>query len=532
VIISFAQPNKKYFIAFKDKVASTYSVSQPQQFLTQKALDRRAKYNIAITEQDLPVNATYVQQVTAVGVTIWGVSKWLNGVIITTNNPTFLTTINQLPFVKTSVDVMRKANVNNNKFENFNSLTQRAYQVFDSSYYGSGAPAVRQLNLAPLHNSGFTGESTLIAVMDAGFPSVNTLSVFDSINQQNKIVYTYDVVLNQAFVYANHGHGTAVLSCIASNKPNSFVGTGFGANIALIRTEDAPTENIVEEYYWAIGAEKADSIGADVITSSLGYTVFDNPLVSHVYANMNGKTAVCSQAATIAASKGIIVCVAAGNEGSNAWHYISAPADADSICTVGAVGINGVIAGFSSVGPTPDGRIKPTLMANGLGKAVADEFGNIVNANGTSFACPTLAGAIACLAQKFPLLKPQQIIDAVKASATLAQSPNNNYGWGIPNFGLASFLLSDTNNKSKNETKIYGTFSNENDLQIYFIKAKEIHNTIALYDFNGKLLMQTKITLNTQYDELTLPLSQALTSGTYILSIKGKTTNTTIKLFK
>lgn len=529
---SNAQTTKKYFIAFKDKNGSTYSTTNPQQYLTQRAIDRRTKYAIALTMQDLPVNDSYVQQVKSVGVAITGQSKWLNGVIVSTNDPSKITTITQLPFVLNSTDVLRKANVVSNKFTDATQYTQRSAQLYDSSYYGAGAAAVRQLNLSSLHNQGYTGTNTLIAVLDAGFPNVNTLAAFDSINQQNKIKYTYDVVLDQPNVYSYNGHGTAVLSCIAGNIPNSFVGTGFGANIALIRTEDAPTENIVEEYYWVIGAEKADSIGADIITSSLGYTVFDNPTQNHTYASMNGTTAVCSKAATIATHKGIVVCVAAGNEGQNSWQYISAPADADSICTVGAVSTQGIRAGFSSIGPTADGRTKPTVMANGAGKALVDEFGNITNANGTSFACPTLAGAMACLFQKHPTLTPMQLIEAVKLSATLAQSPNNQYGWGIPNFGLASFLLSDTNNKTNTENKIYGSITTENTLLLYFIKSKDSQLTITLLDMNGKTILQKNSVINTQYDETTLPINTAIASGTYLVRISGKNTNTTLRVIK
>lgn len=531
---ALAQGNKKYFIAFKDKNSSTYSTTLPLQFLTQRAVDRRTKYALPITTQDLPVNASYIQQVANVGVTISGISKWLNGVIVTTNDPTKITTINQLSFVKSSLDVLRKGNITNDKMDKLSASTARVYQqVYDSSYYGAGALAVKQLNLIPLHNQGYTGTNTLIAVLDAGFPNVNVFAAFDSINQQNKIKYTYDVVLNTPFVYANHGHGTAVLSCIAGNMPNNYVGTGFGADVALIRTEDAPSENIVEEYYWVIGAEKADSIGADIITSSLGYTAFDNPAQDHTYANMNGKTTVCAQAATIATRKGILVCIAAGNEGSNAWQYIATPADADSICTVGAVDVSGVRAGFSSIGPTADGRIKPTLMANGAGRALIDAgSGTVVNANGTSFACPTLAGAMACLFQKHATHTPLQIIEAVKLSATIGNSPNNLYGWGIPNFGLASFLLSDTNNKTISESKVYGAITTENVLMLYFIKNKDANTTLTLMDINGKTIMQHNLTINPQYDELTLPINTALTRGTYLVRISGKNTNTVLKMVK
>ena len=529
---SNAQSVKKYFIAFKDKTGSIYSTANPQQYLTQRAINRRAKYSIAITTQDLPVNDSYVQQVKSVGVAIAGQSKWLNGVIVSTNDPSKITTITQLPFVVSSTDVLRKSNVASDKFADATQYTQRSSQLYDSTYYGADAPAIRQLNLSPLHNQGYTGANTLIAVLDAGFPNVNTLAAFDSINQQSKIIYTYDVVLNQPNVYSYNGHGTAVLSCITGNIPNSFVGTGFGATFALLRTEDAPTENIVEEYYWVIGAEKADSIGADIITSSLGYTAFDTPTQNHTYANMNGSTAVCSKTATIATHKGIVVCVAAGNEGQNPWQYISAPADADSICTVGAVTTQGIRAGFSSVGPTADGRTKPTVMANGAGKALVDEFGNITNANGTSFACPTLAGAMACLFQKHPTLTPMQLIEAVQLSATLAQSPNNQYGWGIPNFGLASFLLSDTNNKTIIENKIYGSIATENTLVLYFIKSKDAQLTITLLDMNGKIMLQKNSVINTQYDEITFPITTAIPSGAYLVRISGNNSTTTLRVIK
>ncbi|UBM61157.1 S8 family serine peptidase [Candidatus Sulfidibacterium hydrothermale] len=452
VVTAFAQiaPNK-YYIQFTDKKNSPYSIEHPEEFLTARALARRARFHIPIKENDLPVNPQYVDSVAETGVKILNTSRWLNGVTVYTTDTALIDSIRHFSFVESTLKfapVRNQKNKKRNKFEIEKQLPATSYRVGIKSsdtlekLYGSAWTQINQINGTFLHEKGFRGEGMVIAVLDAGYSSVPTQPLFDSLRNDQRILGTKDFVNPGGDVYPPHYHGRMVLSCMAADDPGIMVGTAPKASYWLLRSEDAYTENVIEEYNWVSAAEFADSVGADIINSSLGYIDFDDTTFSHPYSDMNGHTCISTIGAEIAASKGILVVNSAGNSGQNtSFPWMGAPADGDSVLTAGAVTATGIRASFSSIGPTYDGRIKPTLMAMGESDAVADAVDSVVRASGTSFSSPVLAGMCACLWEAHPDATNMQIIEALKKTASLADSPNNLMGWGIPDFAQADAYL-------------------------------------------------------------------------------------------
>ncbi|MFC4262247.1 S8 family serine peptidase [Ferruginibacter yonginensis] len=450
---SYAQQTR-YLIKFKDKGSNPFSLNNPSQYLSTRALQRRTRYNIGIDSLDLPVTPRYVDSVRLAGaVTILNTSKWLNEVAIKTSDATALAKINNLPFVVSVVgiasftaEIPTPVNKNlgtldtNTAFENTNSfIGETTANVYN---YGRSNGQVQIHQGAFLHNHGFRGETMQIAVLDGGFFHYQTLPTFDSVRANNQIINTWDFVANNASVDEDDAHGMNCFSTIAANNPGLFVGTAPKAAFALFRTEDVATETKIEEHNMAAGFERADSLGIDVCTVSLGYTTFDFASQNYTYANMDGKTALSTIAADIAAKKGMLPVIAAGNEGQSPWRYIAAPADADSVLTVGAVDTLGVAAAFSSYGPSADGRIKPNVAAVGRNAIVASpSTGAPVYSNGTSFATPNLAGLTTCLWQAFPEFNNMTIIDAIQKASNRVATPNDRTGYGIPDMKKAFVVL-------------------------------------------------------------------------------------------
>jgi len=429
----------KFWILFKNKSGTPYTLSTPSTFLSAKSIARRAMYNTAYDNSDLPVTPSYISQVDNVpNVTVLYASKWLNGVVVTITSSfvaSALSTINSFSFVVSSGQVNKyKINLPDDI-----DATQTNNQLFDRAANTNGfsmgvtAAQNKELGVDCLHDLGFRGQGMTIAVLDIGFDNYSTNPVFDSVRARGGILGTRDFVDGGNNVEGDGSHGAHVLSCMAAVKPGFYIGSAPRADYWLFRTETGPTETISEEYNWIRGAEFADSAGVDILTTSLGYTEFDNPSQNHTPAMLNGRTAPMSIAATMAARKGMFVLNAAGNEGGSSWQKISVPSDADSICTVGAIDTLGVIAGFSSKGPTADGRIKPDLVARGLGAWIVAVGGNYSPANGTSFATPILAGAVACHWQANRALNNIAILRNLKSKASNAALPNNTLGWGRPN---------------------------------------------------------------------------------------------------
>ncbi len=442
----------RYIIQLKDKSGSSFSTSNPSLFLSQRAIDRRVRYNIPLAETDLPVNSNYIQSILGVGnVSVLNVSKWFNQVCILTTDPAAITRINALPFVKTSTPIAaRGANFIKpvNKFSYqinpaaTTSFTARPQSPVDNYDYGRAYPQIHLHNGEFLHNHGFRGEGMQLAIMDGGFLNYLTLPTFDSVRKNNQVLGTWDFVANKISVNEEHPHGMNCFSTIAANMPGTFIGTAPKASFYLFRTEDILSEYPVEEQNFTAAAERADSLGVDVLSVSLGYNTFDNSLFNYTYADMNGQKTLIAKAVNMAAQKGIAVVVAAGNEGNNAWHYLVTPADADSALTVGAVNVNRQIASFSSYGPNSDGQIKPDVAAVGAGAIIANNTSGLpTSSNGTSFACPILAGITTNLWQAFPEVNNMAIIEVLRKSADHNTAPDNRTGYGIPDVKKAFVLL-------------------------------------------------------------------------------------------
>ncbi|MGZ4061897.1 MAG: S8 family serine peptidase, partial [Bacteroidia bacterium] len=428
---------------FKDKAGTPYSTSAPSAYLSAKSIARRTTQGIAINSSDLPVTPAYVSQVAAVpSVTVLYRSKWLNGVVVKTNT-TGIAAINSLSFVATTNKVNRYSITLPlvNEALPAQGTANKMMQTESGGYnYGPAAWQANMIGVPCMHNAGYRGQGMTIAVMDIGFYQVNLNPVFDSLFAENRLLGTRDFVNGDTLVFEDgtETHGVEVLSTMAGNKPGTIIGTAPKASYWLLKTEDGYSETISEEYNWVRAAEFADSVGADICTTSLGYNQFDGGLNDHTYADMTGRKAPMSIAANMAARKGMFILNAAGNEGQSSWHYICAPADADSICTVGAVDSLKQKAAFSSFGPTADGRIKPDLCARGEAAYVVGPGGTGFYGNGTSFATPIMAGAVACLWQYSKYATNMQILAALKSTSSRSLTPNDSIGWGIPQICAAS----------------------------------------------------------------------------------------------
>jgi len=439
----------KHVVFFTDKNETTYSLSQPSSYLSARAIARRAKYTIAVDSTDLPVVERYVDSIRLAGsVTILGRLRWMNAVIIQTSDAAALNKINTFPFVKKRDSIAyRKVNarVTSNKTYYITpnaSTNQRLQQpLADSLNYGNTATQIKIHNGDFLHNIGARGQNMQVAFLDGGFFGYQTNPFFDSVRNQNRILATRDFVLNETSVNEDDAHGMACFSIVAGNIPGSYVGSAPYASFYLLRTEDVGSEQLIEEYNWGSGAEYADSAGVDVISSSLGYSTFDDPAYNHSYADMNGNTTIVSRFADLAAKKGMLVVNSAGNEGNKAWKYIVAPADADSVLSVGAVNGTGTIAAFSSFGPTSDGQIKPDVVSVGQGTFLSTSGGTVGTGSGTSFSGPNMAGLATCLWQLFPEFNSYKIIETLRRSADRYNAPHEQYGYGLPDMKKATGLL-------------------------------------------------------------------------------------------
>ena len=529
-------PAIKYAVYFKDKANSPYSVQNPAQFLSQRAIERRQKANIKITEQDFPVNPDYIAQVMKTGVKYIGKANWSNYIVVGTDESGMENKLKALPCVKNVVEIYNKKvaqkdilSILMEKLETKETKSTQGDNLQNLPYlnYGASFTQVNMLGIDYMHAKGYTGKDKIIAILDGGFYKVNELGPFSSLRENNQILGTWDFVMNEASVYEDITHGMSVLSCIAGIKQGQLIGTGPGAKFFLLRSEDANSETIAEEYNWEMAAVWADSAGADIINSSLGYTHFDGDIGNHTYANMDGNTTVVTRAADLAASKGILVVNSAGNEGASLWHYIGAPADGDSVLAVGAVGNDRKIAGFSSRGPSSDGRVKPNVCAVGLGTIVCSGSGTIVPANGTSFSGPLIAGAAACLWQANPDKTNMEIFDAIQRSAHKYNSPDDDYGYGIPNFGYADMLLKNQNSSSyykEQKILVYPNPIKDNEFFVDFFALNDGNIDINVSDMNGKIILQKqqnvyKQTLNLIYVQFPTQLAV----GTYVVTVvEGK----------
>ena len=442
----------RYIIKFKNKATNPFSIASPSAYLSTRAINKRTAYNIAIDSTDLPITPRYIDSVRLAGsVAILNRSKWLNQISIQTTDAAAITKITNLPFVESvsSIAARSMSQVNTlpkDKFElekNITSLptTERTTSTQNFFNYGTTFNEIKLHNGQFLHNIGLRGQGMLVAVLDAGFFNYTSLSSFDSMNVNNQVLQTWDFVAGNASVVEDDSHGMNCLSTIAGNIPGSFVGNAPKANFVLYRTEDPASEYPIEEHNWVSGLERADSTGVDIASTSLGYTTFDNATFDHTYSQMNGRTTIAAKGAVFANRKGMLLFAAAGNDGNNSWKYISTPADTDSLVTVGAVTTSGTVGSFSSYGPSADGRVKPEVAAVGVNAYVQNANNTIGTGNGTSFACPKMAGLGTCLWQGFPEFNNIVVRDALIKSGSQFATPNDRIGYGIPDVKKAFVTL-------------------------------------------------------------------------------------------
>ena len=423
-----------YRLTLKDKKGTTYSLAHPEAFLSAKALQRRNKQHITVDSTDLPVSARYLERIKTEKGEVIGQSKWNNTVLVKVIDSTSLKHLTALPFVVKATKVFTTPDSIATLTPDSVEKDTIATKAPRTSRYGKGQKQIAMLSGEKLHEAGFQGQGMTIAIVDGGYMNVDKIGYLKGVNIAGlkDFVYPYD-----ANLYHLLDHGTMVLSCMAANTDSLLVGTAPRATYLLLRSEDGRTENLVEEDYWAQAVEYADSIGADIVNSSLGYNKFDDPKASHLYREQDGKTALISRTASMIAPKGMILVNSAGNSGAGTWKRIGFPGDARDVLTVAALSADSINATFSSVGPTYDGRVKPDVAARGVAAALIDGRGIITKANGTSFATPITCGMVACLWQALPQKTASQIMDLVRRSADRHDHPDNIYGYGIPNFWKA-----------------------------------------------------------------------------------------------
>jgi serine protease AprX len=530
----------KLIVQLKDKGNNTFSLSNPSQYLSPRAIERRARYNIPVDSADLPVAGKYVDSIKNAGiVTIVSTSKWLNQVLIETTDQNAIQKIQTFSFVTSTrgIGYRSLSIILDDKFRdsiNTRPVTEASRTATTNGYdYGSSYTQVHIHEGDFLHNKGFHGETMQIAVLDAGFQQYKTLTAFDSIRLNQQVLGERDFVAYDNSVNEDDSHGMHCLSILSANWPGKMVGTAPKAKYWLVRTENAASEYPIEEYNWVVGAEFADSTGSDMISTSLGYSTFDAPSFNHSYAELYKNTTMISQGAAIATRKGIIVSVSAGNEGNNSWKYVTFPADADSVCSVGAVNSTGVIAGFSSYGYP--GKVKPNIVSVGVGTVIAGLNNVPVSGNGTSYSNPNVAGLIACLWQAFPAANNMKILDAVYRSADKYNNPDNRYGYGIPNFRIAYQLL-----KHDENIALYGSdwlFATPNpftsEVVVKFIGRIDGNVTISLLNAGGQVVASENFTSEKEevYNHTFTNLAN-LPSGFYSVKYTDGTTTKTIAVQK
>jgi len=545
ILISFAAEAQysRHIIRLANKQGTTHTLSDPTSFLSRKAISRRTKYNINVDSTDIPVSAAYLDSIKKAGtVVILSTSRWLNQVLIRTTDANALLKINSFPFVKKTEPIAERATFPANAEDKFADEKITVSQQRPSTTvtgdlidYGS---SYRQIHIHEgeyLHNAGFRGQGITIAVLDAGFRNYSTISAFDSLKKNNQILGQYDFVNNETSVNEDNAHGLYCFSIMAANLPGQYVGSAPKASYYLFRTEDEFSEYPVEEHNWVVAAEQADSLGADMISSSLGYSLFDDPAFHHSHADMNGNTTMVTRGADLAARKGMIVCNSAGNSGNDSWKYIIAPADGDSVLAVGAVDANGTIAGFSSYGPSSDGQIKPDVASVGAGTYVIATNGAVAQGDGTSFSNPNMAGLIACLWQAFPEFSNMQIIDAVKRSASKYSNPDDRVGFGIPNMRLAYQLLLEKKYEGLLEDEWVKAFPNPfmADLSV-LVNAKESGTVqYMLFDMAGKMIQQgSQPSTKDRVISIRIPGLDQLPRGAYNLRVLNGNWDKTVRLLK
>jgi len=515
----------KYFFEFTDKRKTTFSIDRPDSFLSEKTIQRRIRNNIPIDSTDLPVAAAYIDSLYAHQWKIIYPLKWFNGVVIQLSDSLDTNVKTQFPFVKNVIKLSGHG-LGNTKSHGVSESCPPTLQ------YGLAYTQISRIKGHCLHNSGFKGKGISIAVFDAGFNGADTILAFKEMRESNRLLTIKDFVADNLIKTMNSSHhGTQVLSLMTASLHDELIGTAPEANYLLLRTEDTESEYLIEEYNWAAAAEYCDSMGIEIINSSLGYSRFDDSAMNHLYTDLDGNTAPVSIAAGMAASKGILVVVSAGNEGNKSWRYITAPADAKNIITVGAVDSSGIRTTFSSIGPSADRRIKPEIVAQG--SQVWVQYGNGISyqGSGTSFSAPIISGMAACLWQAFPEASNLKIKNAIFKSSHNYLFPDSLTGYGIPDFESAFYILFNSLNSSISQAPVV---IYPNPFFNYFVvESKEANEIldIEIIDANAHILFHKKIDFFNSQSYI-IRESENFLPGIYFVKIVAANFQYVIKLVK
>ncbi len=523
--ICWGQENR-YMVFFKDKVGSPYTVSAPEAFLTAKSIVRRTKQGISVSDIDLPVNPSYIAAVQASGIEVYYQTRWMNGILVQ-GDETLISTIEALSVVD-HVELVAPGEklIPGGRYAS-------KLDVLDEDFGSATEPQLALIGLDEMHMAGNHGEGMSIAILDGGYLGVNTSSAFADLfsNNQIDLSVSFDYVSNQPNVFQYHDHGTRVFSTMAAFEEGIFVGGARKADYQLYITEDVSSEHRIEEYNWLFAAEKADSLGVDIITSSLGYGTFDPPSGSYTPADMDGETTVISRAAQTAFERGMIVITSAGNSGASSWGIIVAPADAADVLAVGNVNYIGTRAVSSSTGPTANNQIKPDVMAMGTSTSVINSSGNLTTSSGTSLAAPLVASLVAGIWQQYPELTNKELINAVRASSSQHANPDNLMGYGIPNFkAVVNYLEEQTFSQSAYFIAYPNPFSSQVTIRP---QDPELFSNVQLRMFTSTGQMMEERILHFDWLDRTFNADySALPAGLYIFQLTFQDRSFNIKMVK
>ncbi|MDR1611063.1 MAG: S8 family serine peptidase [Candidatus Symbiothrix sp.] len=514
----YSQETFMYRLILKDKGNPPFSIEQPEMFLSDKSIQRRTKQGFVTDSVDLPIDPSYFQAIANTGAEIRTFSKWAKTVVVHIPDLSLIPQLKNLSFVDTLYCVW-KGSISPSFTRDLESSDNQplgipafAGMTGSNNSYGAGYTQISLNNGHLLHDAGFRGQGMTIAVIDGGFVNADLIDFFDS--QRIKDVKNFNHEIND-FLREGIDHGTKVLSCMLSDKQGEMVGTAPEADYYLLRTEIDSEEYPVEEDYWIAALEYADSIGADIATSSLGYANFDDTSMNHTHNQLDGKSVPISIAAGLAASRGILLFNSAGNERDDPWIKIMFPADAENMLAIGAINRDSVCSYFSSAGYTADRRVKPDLMAMGTSNAIIGSNGQILSGNGTSYATPVLAGLSACLWQALPALTTFEMIELLRETANAFSRPDSLMGYGIADVYKA-YVQSKTGLKPVETENTFFFFvdSRENRLYLNFSHLQDNSKSVLnIYSSVGmKLLSVSK--LSSSIDISSLP------KGVYIAHLQ------------
>lgn len=514
----------RYAIFLADKSESVFNVDNPSAFLSSRSIERRAKQGILITEEDFPVNSNYLLEISNQGAHILHSSRWLNAIIVEVENSE-LGAILALPFVTGSEYLAPLASTAGGR-------VRRTKGKKDSSLSVVNQVQTNMLGLDDMHKDNFRGEGVLIAVFDSGFTGVDIGAPFQPLLNEGRITLMEDIVAKSGNVFQYDDHGTEVLSIMAANQPGLYIGGAPAATYQLFITEDVGSEYRIEEYNWLVAAEKADSAGVDIINSSLGYNLFDDAAMDYTIDQLDGETAVVSKAAALATKKGILVVSSAGNDGNAAWKFINPPSDVNGVIAVGAVTSTGNLSNFSSVGPTADGRIKPDVVALGSSVSVIKANGTTGFTSGTSASTPLITSLAAGFRQAFPELTVAELYDLIISSGSLHQSPNNQLGYGIPNYLVAKEIVTgEAPPLPSLKIVMYPNPVTTGVINVDLDIPSGDHAVITIYNLKGQQVFRSEGEVTYINNPVVVEVSK-FSPGLYILKVEAAGVSNTFRLVK